>query len=168
VPTDTANYNNASRDVSINILKETPIITWSNPVDITYPTALSSTQLNASASVPGVLTYTPPATAVLNAGDCQTLSVSFAPTDTANYNNTSKDVIIHVLKATPTITWNNPTDITYPTALSATQLNASASVPGSFTYTPTSSTVLDAGNGQTLTADFVRLTRVTTTMLRRT
>ena len=154
-PTDTTNYNSTSKDVLINVLKATPVITWNNPVDITFPTALSSTQLNATASVPGVLTYTPPATAVLNAGDCQTLSVSFAPTDTANYNNTSKDVIIHVLKATPTITWNNPTDITYPTALSATQLNASASVPGSFTYTPTSSTVLDAGNGQTLTADFV-------------
>ena len=154
VPTDTANYNNASKNVSINVLKVTPTITWSNPSDITYPTALSGTQLNATASVPGVLTYTPPATAVLNAGNAQTLSVNFVPTDTTNYNNASKNVSINVLKATPTITWSNPADITYPTALSTTELNATASVPGLFTYTPPSGTVLNAGTQQTLSVSF--------------
>jgi len=80
--------------VIINVLKATPTITWSNPADITYPTALSGAQLNATASVPGVLTFTPPATTVLNAGNAQTLSVNFVPTDTTNYSNTSKDVSI--------------------------------------------------------------------------
>jgi hypothetical protein len=155
VPTDAVNYNNTSKNVSINVLKATPTITWSNPADITYPAALSSAQLNATANVPGVLTYTPSETTVLNAGSGQTLTVDFVPADTTNYSNTSKNVSLNVLKATSTITWSNPADTTYPTALSATQLNASANVPGSFTYTPSAATVLNAGSGQTLTADFV-------------
>jgi hypothetical protein len=155
VPTDTVNYNNASKNVSINVLKASPTITWSNPGDITYPAALSSTQLNATANVPGVLTYTPPETTVLNAGSGQTLTVDFVPTDTTNYVNTSKNVSINVLKATSTITWSNPADISYPAALSSTQLNATANVPGVLTYTPPESTVLNAGSGQTLTVDFV-------------
>ena len=130
-PTDTANYNTASKDVTIkvtNVQKTTPAITWSNPADILSGTALSSTQLNAVASVLGTFTYNTPAGTVLNEGT-QTLHVKFAPTDTVNYNTASKDVTINVInvqKATPTITWNNPADITYGTALSGTQLNAAA------------------------------------------
>ena len=53
----------------------------------------------------------------------------------------------------PTITWSNPADITYGTPLSETQLNASASVPGFFVYTPASGTVLNEGT-HTLRVDF--------------
>ena len=45
----------------------------------------SATQLNATASVPGTFVYTPAAGTVLNAGAAQTLSVTFTPTDAANY-----------------------------------------------------------------------------------
>ena len=55
---------------------------------------------------------------------------------------------------TPVITWNNPSDITYGTLLSATQLNATADVPGTFVYTPGIGTKLDPGNNQSLKADF--------------
>src|SRR2546427_2830055 len=82
---------------------------------------------------------------VLNAGANQNLHVEFTPTDSANYNTASKDVKINVNKGNPVITWNNPADITYPTALSATQLNATADVAGSFVYTPAAGTVLNAG-----------------------
>ena len=61
----------------------------------------------------------------------QTLKVTFTPTDTVNYETATKDVTINVLKGTPVITWANPGDITYGTALSGTQLNAAADVPGS-------------------------------------
>lgn len=155
VPTDTANYNNASKTVHINVLKATPVITWANPADINYGTALGATQLNATASVAGAFTYTPPTTTVLNAGPNQNLQVDFTPTDTTNYNPASKTVQINVLKATPTITWNNPADITYGTALSAIQLNATVNVLGAFTYTPAAGTVLNAGASQQLKVDFV-------------
>ncbi|PYR64736.1 MAG: hypothetical protein DMG20_15925 [Acidobacteria bacterium] len=138
----------------LNIGKATPVITWNNPADITYGTAFGGTQLNATASTAGSFTYTPSTGTVLNVGNGQTLHVDFTPTDNTNYNVASKDVVINVLKATPTITWNNPADITTGTALSGTQLNATASVAGSFVYTPAAGTVLSEGNGQTLHVDF--------------
>lgn len=62
----------------------------------------------------------------------------------------SKIITINVLKATPTITWNNPADIIAGTALSSTQLNAFANIAGAFAYTPAVGTVLSEGQQQTL------------------
>ena len=90
-----------------------------------------------------------------NAGVNQTLSTNFTPDDVANYNLViGRTVQITVNKATPVITWTNPASIAYGTALSATQLNATASVAGAFTYTPVSGTVLDVGASQVLSTNF--------------
>ncbi len=153
-PTDTTDYNSATQAVSLTVNKATPTITWGTPAAITYGTALSATQLNASAGgVAGTFAYTPASGAVPAAGT-QTLSVTFTPTDTTDYNSTTKTVSLTVNKATPTFTWNAPAAITYGTALSATQLNAgSASAAGAFAYTPASGTVLAAGP-QTLSTTF--------------
>ena len=132
--------------------KATPTITWATPSAITYGTALSPTQLNATASVPGTFVYSPVSGAMLGAGS-QTLSVTFTPTDTTDYNTATATVTLTVNKATPTITWATPSPITYGTALSSTQLNATASVPGTFVYSPVSGTVLGAGS-QTLSVTF--------------
>ena len=153
VPANSTNYNNAEADVTITVTKKSPVLTWSNPANLTYGTALSGTQLNATASVAGTFTYTPAAGTVLNAGNGQTLSVSFVPTDTANYNSATRSVIINVLKATPTVTWSNPADIVYGTALGATQLNASTPIDGTFAYSPSAGTQLNAGT-HTLSATF--------------
>ena len=80
-----------SKLATINDSKSTPIITWSNPANITYGTALSSTQLDATASVPGNFVYTPPSGTVLGAGQ-QTLNTIFTPTDIANYTIASASV----------------------------------------------------------------------------
>jgi hypothetical protein len=58
-----------------------------------------------------------------------------------------------VNKATPVIIWATPAAIPYGTALSATQLNASSTVAGSFVYTPAAGTVPTAGS-QTLSVTF--------------
>ncbi|MCX6058573.1 MAG: hypothetical protein NTW69_10535, partial [Chloroflexi bacterium] len=155
-PTDSVNNNSVlGTKVAINVNKATPTITWTNPADITFGSALSGTELNATASVPGTFAYTPSVGTVLNAGTGQTLSVDFTPTDSANYNNVlGTTVSINVNKATPTITWANPSDITFGSALSGIQLNATATVLGSFVYNPAAGTVLNAGAGQTLSVDF--------------
>ncbi len=57
-------------------------------------------------------------------------------------------------KKTPVITWANPEDIVYGTLLSATQLNATADVEGTFAYTPQIGTLLDAGANQVLKVSF--------------
>src|SRR4029450_50113 len=153
-PTDAANYSIATASVQINVLKGTPTITWPTPADIVYGTALSATQLNATANVAGTFVYAPVAGTVLNAGSGQTLSVTFTPTDAVNYSSATASVQINVLRATPTITWPTPADIVYGTALSATQLNATANVAGTFAYAPAAGTILNAGAGQTLSVTF--------------
>ena len=166
-PTDAANFTTATKTVSINVLKATPVITWANPADITYGTALSATQLNATASTPGTFVYTRLAGTVLNAGTGQTLSVTFTPTDAANFTTATKTVSINVLKATPTITWANPADIVYGTPLECTQLNATASTPGTFAYTPVAGTVLNAGAARRCPSPSRRPTRRTSPPRRR-
>src|SRR5207245_139344 len=126
--TDAANYTTATTSVTITVVKATPTITWPTPANIVYGTALSATQLNATTSVLGTFVYTPAAGTVLNAGAAQTLSVTFTPTDAANYTTATTSVAITVAKATPTITWPAPATITYGTALSGTQLHATTSV----------------------------------------
>src|SRR5439155_12056920 len=70
----------------------------SNPADIVFGTALSATQLNATASTLGNFDYTPASGTVLAAGQAQTLSVQFTPTDNANWNTPAKaSVSINVL-----------------------------------------------------------------------
>src|SRR6202022_711619 len=56
-------------------------------------------------------------------------------------------------QAAPVITWAIPASIIYGTTLSATQLDATASVPGTFVYTPALGSVLTAGT-DTLSVTF--------------
>jgi MBG domain-containing protein/Big-like domain-containing protein len=62
---------------------------------------------------------------------------------------------LNVQKAVPLVTWPAPAAITYGTPLGAAQLNATASVPGTFSYTPSAGTRLAAGSGIALSATFV-------------
>ncbi len=91
--------------------KATPVVTWSNPADITYGTALDATQLNATANVAGTFTYTPAAGTVLNAGPNQVLSVDFTPTDSTNYeavNGTTVEITVNKAPTTTTVTTITP------------------------------------------------------------
>jgi len=142
-----------------------PVITWATPAAVTYGTALSATQLNATAAtsggvnVPGTFVYSPAAGAVLNAGT-QTLTVTFTPADSVNYTTATKTVSLTVNRATPLVSWTPAVgSITYGTALGAQQLNATATgaggaaLAGNFVYTPASGAVLGAGS-QTLSVTF--------------
>ncbi len=122
----------------------TPTITWATPAAITYGTALSGTQLDATASAPGTFVYNPAAGATPNAGT-QTLSVTFTPTDTTTYTTATASVKLVVNQATPTVTWPTPADIIAGAALTSTQLDATASVPGTFVYNPAAGTILAQG-----------------------
>ncbi len=92
-------------------------------------------------------------------------SVTFTPTTVGpasfEYEDTDADrdaslaakVTLNV-KIEPTIFWSDPGEIVQGTPLSGTQLDAYASVAGSFTYTPQAGTILAVGNGQTLSVNF--------------
>jgi len=80
---------------NLTVSKATPVITWSTPVAILSGAALSATQLNATASVPGTFVYTPAIGAVPAVGT-QTLSVTFTPSDSAHYTSKTATVLLTV------------------------------------------------------------------------
>ena len=95
-----ANFTNATGNGSLTITRATPVVSWSNPANITYGTLLGPAELNAVANVAGTMTYTPPGGTLLSAGPAQTLSVDFSPADAANYDPVAGTrVTIHVDKA---------------------------------------------------------------------
>jgi len=113
-----------SSTASANVLKASTL-TWATPAPITYGTALNGVQLNATDSVAGTFAYTPPAGTVLSAGT-HTLSVTFTPTD-PTYGQETATVSLTVNPAATVIIWPTPSPITYGTALSSFQLDATAS-----------------------------------------
>jgi hypothetical protein len=129
--------------------KGTPVITWSDPADIVYGTALGAAQLNATANVPGSFAYGPAVGAVLNAGANQALNATFTPEDTENYNGVSATVHINVNKANQTISFGALAAKTYGDA--AFTLGATATSGLAVSYSSSDLTVATvAGNTMTI------------------
>ncbi len=150
-----ANYLAATATQSTTAGKVASIVSWPTPASIGFGTALSTTQLNATSTVPGSFFYTPAIGTVPPSGS-DTLSVTFTPSQPQNFTTVTTSVSIQVIaggKITPTITWPAPAPITYGTTLSPTQLNAHAGIMGSFVYSPVAGTVLNART-QTLSVTF--------------
>ena len=143
-PADSANYATAQATVPLNVVKATPAIQWPKPDPITYGTKLSDTQLCAESPVPGTFEYHPGSGAVLAAGEHR-LSVVFTPADTSGYSAPQTAVSLTVAKASPAIMWPTPDPIAYGAALNATQLNAAATAPGTFAYSPAAGEILEPG-----------------------
>ena len=154
---------------ALTVTKVTPTVHWTTPTAITFNTALSVTQLNASftavvngASVPvaGTPTYNPAAGTVLNAG-APTLGVNFAPTDTTDYNSASGSVSITVNKAatsTAVVSSLNPSFSGQSVTFTATVSNTSGT-----TAVPTGGVqfmdgALPLGAPQTLASGIASLT----------
>ena len=62
------NYSVTLNNGTLTVLSISSLVTWTNPAPVIYGTPLSSNQLDALASVPGTLVYTPTNGTVLNAG----------------------------------------------------------------------------------------------------
>jgi hypothetical protein len=153
VPTD-PNYETTATRVSIDVGVQPVTISWPTPAAITYGTALGDAQLDATADAAGAFTYTPAAGTVLDAGPAQTLSVTFTPADPRNHPAATATVLLDVAPRTPILAWPAPSQITYGQPLDERLLDATADVPGTFTYVPAAGTILDVGDGQTVTATF--------------
>jgi len=148
-PTDTTDYGTVQASTTIVVNQAASLINWPAPAAITYGTALSSTQLDATSAVPGTFVYSPAAGTVLTAG-AHTVSVTFTPSDTTDLTPATASVSITINPATPVIAWNASAPIAYGTALSSSQLDATASndgtpVAGTFVYSPAAGTVLPLG-----------------------
>jgi len=129
------------------VVKSTPSVTWTTPAAITYGTALSATQLNATSLVAGSFTYSPTNGAVLNAGT-RTLTAVFTADDTNNYvSPVTNTVILVVNKATPTVTTqpaastiNQGQSLASSVFTGGAASVAGSSVAGSFAWTDSSIT----------------------------
>ncbi len=75
-----------------------PVITWPSPSAMTYGAALGPSQLNATANVPGVFAYNPPAGTVMDSG-AYTLSALFTPNDMVDYYSVTNFVSLMVWQA---------------------------------------------------------------------
>ena len=143
-------FNNVIREVTQGVtvtISQIPVptIVWPALSAIIYGTALSGTQLDATAidngsTVAGTFVYSFGVGSILEAGT-QTLFVTFIPNNTAAYQSVSAETTLVVDPSMPTINWPAPAAIVYGTALSAIQLDATANVPGTFSYSPAAGTV---------------------------
>ena len=114
---------------TLTVTQATPTLTWTAPAAISYGTALSGTQLDASSGgVAGAFVYTPAAGAVLTAGS-QTLSVTFTPTDLIDYATATATVSLTINPASQTIAVGTPAPV-------------SAAYNGQFTVAATASSGL--------------------------
>ena len=133
---------------------------WACHFALNPPTCYRADGLSAGGSFPDVtVTMLIPANATgsIDLG----VWVLHVPNDPNANNDKASDDVPLVLVPVPTLTWSNPADILAGTPLSPAQLNATASVPGTFTYTPGPGTVLQVGNGQKLSVLFTPTDPVT-------
>src|SRR6185437_10314403 len=105
-PSDPSKVQSGTATNTITVNKATPAISWNAPGPVSVGSVLSSTELNATASfggasVPGTFVYTPASGTVMNTAGLQTLSVTFTPTDAANYNSATATVSLSVTGGTP-------------------------------------------------------------------
>jgi len=148
---------------------------YTAPADFTVSTGeITPATVNVTASsdtmiyggiVPTITATYSPTIVPTTTAVCSTVATNLSPVGTytstcsgaadANYIFTYINGSVSVTPATPIISWVNPADITYGTLLSATQLDATASVPGTFVYTPALGIRLNAGVNQTLSVTFI-------------
>jgi hypothetical protein len=157
VSTDGTEYDGSSSTVDVTVMVDqiAPKINWNPPANIVYGTALSATQLNATATDPttgdpvppspgGGFVYNPAAGTVLNAGST-TLGVTFTPTNTTVYSTATASVPITVTPATPTLSLTC-TAVTYngnpqQTCVgSETGVTGGATPTGTWSYSPATET----------------------------
>jgi hypothetical protein len=146
-PTDTTDYSSkASVSVTVNVAYLVPTITWPAPGFITYGTALSSQQLDATTNgIPGTFTYSPPAGTVLDGG-VQTLSVTFTPLYHDYILDATSTQTISVVQLKIGLQWNFSQNLTFGAQLGYSQFDATASVPGTFSYSDPAGYVPSAGD----------------------
>jgi VCBS repeat-containing protein len=121
-PTNAGSYSVTANIIGTNIIgsatqifaitKVVPVITWATPASIPYYTALSATQLNATANMAGNFTYTPALGTVLEVGS-RSLQAVFTPTDTVNYATVTTSVPLQVTSPQLPIALLSPPNPTY-------------------------------------------------------
>jgi endoglucanase len=150
------------------VVKQAPLVATALPASRAFGAAnpTFSGTLTGVVNRDGITaTYVSQATATTAAGVYSSGSDAITPVladpnnRLSNYSATLNDGTLTVTAAAGTgtgsnITWPTPAAIVYGTPLTAAQLDASSTTPGTFTYTPPAGRVLGAGP-QTLSVSFL-------------
>jgi sugar lactone lactonase YvrE len=165
-----ANYNISYIAGAVTVGLAPQTITFTKPTTpVIYGASAATLSASASSglavtfSASGACAVTGSSLIYTSAGTCTVTASQAGNTDYAAATAVSYTVTVN--QAMPTITWPTPAAITYGTALSAIELNATASVAGSITYTATptggGATAVSSGSiqsGSILTAGTYALT----------
>jgi outer membrane protein OmpA-like peptidoglycan-associated protein len=144
--TKAANYSVVQPTATANVTKASSGLAWITPASVVYGTTLSATQLSATASVVGELTYTPSLGTLLNAGT-RTLSVTFTPTS-SNFAAATTTVALVVNQKPVTVTAANRSVVygnSFTSAFTTTAFVGSDSASAvTYTYSGTGGTAYSA------------------------
>jgi sugar lactone lactonase YvrE len=155
-----ANYAANSTSITLTVGQASQFITFTGlPTSATFgaagPYTLGATAtsgLTVSYGVTGPATLNGTTLTIAGAG---TVVVTANQAGNANYSAaTPVSQSITVNQAVPIITWNPPASVVVGATLDGTELNATASVPGFFIYTPGAGSVLNAVGVQQIQAVF--------------
>ncbi len=114
-PSDPRSHTSASASVTLQVNRAAPALAWPAPSPVSLGAPLGPAQLNAVArgvdggSLAGTWAYTPAAGTVLSSAGAVGLSVTFTPTDSANYSAVTSAVTLWVLAPlrSENYTWQN-------------------------------------------------------------
>ena len=147
-PSDTADYSTVTNTTTLAVLPAPLAVTVANTscvygtADPIFTGAMSGLTNGDSITV----TYSCGATCMSPVGTYVIAPIFADPSnELPNYTLSVTNGFLTILPATPSVTWTNPPSMVYGTPLNSNQLNATANLPGTFSYFPTNGTVLNTG-----------------------
>ena len=149
--TDGLTAEETSSAVSVSIGKANPVTTWPTASAITYGQSLSESTLSGEQAVDGTFAWKDGS--VNPASGSHAYTVTFTPTDTANYNSVEQNITVQVDKATltPSVAsvadkiYDGNTSTTGTIVLEGAVLNENTTASGVFTFADA-----DAGTDKTV------------------
>ena len=147
VPDDTRNYLEKTLTASVYVYKASPMMRATGGTFVhdgqPHVGGGSATGVGGVVLSPVTVTYNDSPDLPVAAG---TYTVRASYPGDSNYNAGSALATLTIARASTVASWTPPAAIRYGTPLGAAQLNATANVPGTFSYSPAAGTVLAPGS----------------------
>jgi hypothetical protein len=152
-PIDTTNYNPVYLNVNVVVQQADATVSWPTAAAITYGNALSAVTLTGAAG-DGTFAFTN-RDFIPEAGPTQSFEMTFTPNDAANYKTPTRQVVVTVNQADPSVNWPSATAILAGQTLASSAFSGGsatgvggANLDGSFAWSNGSITPLSTGSYQ--------------------